>query len=109
MKQSVAKNSTEVLKAALWMLENIGWTKDKAAEVSHGKYKSFCAFGAINMVYVKNNKDVLRDEACKQLKEAMGAEDYADVMNDIILFNDSPTTTKEMVISAFKRAIKRNK
>ncbi len=91
-----AKNSTEVLKAAQWMLENVGWIKGHSVKRDdQNKIIGFCSIGAL--YHVETNRTV-RQLAEARLGDAMGGS--------IISFNDADETTKRKVINAFKRAIK---
>jgi len=90
-----AKTVKQVLEAARWMLENVGWVKYQYVAKVNGKYVGLCAFGALEMVEAENNHLV---QAQDRLREEMDGS--------IIRFNDRPDITKRMVINAFKRAIK---
>lgn len=95
-----AKSSTEVLKAGLWILENVGWIQNMGSRTDNkGKYVGFCAYGALQEVQVSYPGD--RDIAINSLRKAMGGS--------IVGFNDDDKTTKQMVINRFKRAIKDSK
>jgi hypothetical protein len=99
---SKAKNSTDVLKAALWMLENVGWTKHQSYELDDmgmGKYVGFCSLGAIDKVEAD---PLFKDEAVDRLRKTVGHYYVCD-------FNDNDHTTKQMVVAAFKKAIKNKK
>lgn len=93
---SKAKTTKEVLKAAKWMLENVGWNKGEFAKYSpNGTPISFCAAGAINRVEVNN--DVLRGRARDKVSKTVG--------QNLVHFNDHPDTTKEQVLLVFDQAI----
>jgi hypothetical protein len=96
-----AKNSTEVLKAAKWILENVGWTKGQSRLTNDaGKYIAFCAYGAVGMVEADNYID--RDLAMKRLHDVAPG-------GDMVVFNDYKKTTKKMVLNKFDKAIKGTK
>jgi hypothetical protein len=103
-KESVAKNSTEVLKAALWILENVGWIKGRACERNElGKVIGLCASGAIKAVNAVDYN--LNVDAHTRVERVVRGTYKWDCGNGIIGFNDNKSTTKEDVINAFKRAI----
>jgi hypothetical protein len=96
-----AKNSTEVLKAALWMLENVGWVKGHYEQYDPSRTKTiaFCAEGAVLAVEV-GDKYGIRHRALDRLQKVCK-------FNNVIVFNDDKNTTKKMIVNAFKRAIKK--
>jgi hypothetical protein len=88
-----ARTVREVLIAAKWLLEHIGWCQ-KHFELRHrGKPVAFCAVGAIQSV---NAKSALRLSVL-----------WIDVMQNIVDFNDAPSTTLPMVLARFDEAIAR--
>lgn len=95
-----AKTPTEVLKAAKWILENVGWIKDRDVDYVNLKPIGFCALGALKEVEREDDKAALFTLAVARLQDAMECS--------VCKFNDSPVTTKEDVIKAFDRAIERS-
>jgi hypothetical protein len=98
---SQAKTVKQVLTAAKWMIENIGWTKGIFAVYNkemNGPV-AFCAAGAINRVEVDNYN--LLSSARMMVSDAAG--------QNLVSFNDGPNTTKEDVLKAFDKAIKGKK
>lgn len=98
---SKAKNSTEVLQAAKWMLENIGWIQGQniAYKYSGQEYRKivgFCSVSAINYTEVLNTAS--RQLAYNYLHKIVG--------EPVAAFNDRPKRTKKEVIEAFDKAIK---
>lgn len=98
-----AKNSTEVLKAAKWILENVGWAQavyeKHEGDVFSGKVIAYCAEGALDAVETVHFTTRLR--AYKRLEKAIGGG------KSIVGFNDHKKTTKKKVLNAFDRAIKK--
>lgn len=96
-----AKTSTEVLQAAKWILENVGWSKRAFTKTnSQGKIIGVCASQALYSVEVEGNSpEYIRGEARRRLETAMGT--------DIIGFNDRRKTQKRDVVRAFKKAIEK--
>lgn len=93
-----AKNSTEVLKAGKWILENVGWVQGTSFKKNNeGKYVGFCSSGVLNMVEISHFKHYT--DAYTRLSRAMGGS--------VVVFNDDKSTTKEKVLKAFDRAIKK--
>jgi hypothetical protein len=101
MTQTYAKNTTEVLIAAKWLLENVGWIKGQQVHYPHGGSvpDGFCASGAITWVMAESYERKFR--AYSFLESEMD--------RDILKFNDAPHTTKQHVLDAFDRAIQRSK
>jgi hypothetical protein len=93
-----AKNGTEVLKAARWMLDNIGWVQNHyRQDDSTGKAIGFCAVGALETV--KTKKYGATNSAFKRLRAVV---DHGLIVE----FNDAPGRTKQEVLNAFDQAIK---
>lgn len=95
--ENKAKTVTEVLKAAKWMLENVGWCQGQYSKYNkQGKLTAFCAAGAISHVVTDYE---LRLKAQDQLSAAI-KEAY------IPHWNDDPKRTLPQVLKAFDKAIK---
>lgn len=103
---SKAKTTTEVLKAAKWMLENVGWSQGTSYRDANGApaffphrdlsvIKSMCLVGAFNLVDTLN--PLLRNEAIISLKTKGG------ILNTLESFNDNPLTTKKDVIALLRK------
>lgn len=114
---SKAKNATEVLQAAEWIIDNIGWTqyasfRDKiglsiggeaSTELDKRFYHSVasvCLTGAINLV---NASKASKAEALARLRLDINIDDGA-----LMDFNDEPGRTKEQVLAVVQEAIKRH-
>lgn len=98
---SKAKTVKEVLIAAKWMLEHVGWIQGKYMEKgADGNPIAFCASEALNRV-IPTNRD-LRDRAQYLLSLHMDG-------GSIIGFNDDLGRTKEQVLAAFDKAIEASK
>lgn len=94
-----AKTATEVLKAAKWIIENVGWCKkDFTKRNKDGKVVGVCATQAIYFVEIDNDFGV-RENARERLQNEMHSS--------IVEFNDRPTTRKRDVIRAFNKAIEK--
>ena len=104
-----AKTVKEVLIAAKWILENVGWcqkayvtTKDDKlgfdpdGSAAIGDVKAACALGSIYMVQSDNHD--LRPGAVDVLQN--------EVIN-ITNWNDDPARTKQEVLDMFTRAIEK--
>jgi len=97
-----ARTVREVLVAARWILENVGWTKGVYARNSRGQStlaqdagaQCFCGMGATYAV-LKQNMD-------------LGIQARA-LLGDMVAFNDAPSTTLPMVLARFDEAIARAK
>src|ERR1700677_213193 len=102
-----SKTVKEVLVAARWMIENIGWCQGANLRNSQGKYialddageyknvASLCTIGAIVMV-----------EAPEQTKNTAYIRLSRIIDHTVISqWNDEPTRTKQEVLSAFDKAI----
>lgn len=100
-----AKDSTEVLKAALWIIDNVGWVKGTFHKED---WTGFCALGAINMV---DATPVNKYEAKMRLVKLVPNKYLGEGLmtsipvSRIANFNDHPKTTKKKVINLFKKAI----
>ena len=95
--ETKAKNVNEVLKAAKWMLENVGWCQGNYTKYDGaGKPIGFCAAGAIEQV---NADYKLIDKALTQFGTVVG-ESY------IPSWNDKKERTLPQVLKAFDKAIK---
>lgn len=95
--ETKAKTVTEVLKAAKWMLENVGWCQGRYTKYdSNGKTTAFCAAGAIEAV---NADWGLVSKALDRLGTVVG-ESY------IPTWNDEKGRTPAQVLKAFDKAIK---
>lgn len=94
-----AKTSTEVLQAAKWILENVGWCKKLYTKTTmEGKVVGVCASQALYSVEIENDPNgIILGQARRRLENVIG--------NDIIGFNDRSTTKKRDVVRAFKKAI----
>lgn len=97
-----AKNSTEVLKAAKWLLENVGWIKGRSIKwnADNTRALGFCAHGAIVSVEAETTPvgyNVLTMKALDRLCQA--------VKMDVVNFNDHPHRSKKQVLAAFDKAI----
>jgi hypothetical protein len=101
-----AKTVKEVLTAVEWMLTHIGWTQGISYRDGGGislyrdpdnipQIKSMCLGGAFDLVEVENN--LLRTQAICHFNSV----NY--ILNHV-RFNDSPNTTKNMVIAALRKA-----
>lgn len=96
----------EVLIAAKWILENIGWNQNDYYRSKSGKrfdnhidmsdVASACSAGAIYLV----EADVsLQEDTVDYLLQTIGGS--------VSRFNDAPSTTKEDVLAVFQKAIER--
>ncbi len=101
--QPVAKSAKEVLIAARWILENVGWCQGdfqrwerdaKGRIVNPVKPWSFCAIGALNIVCCKNLNSLVN------AKIALGR--LTGLGESIVSYNDIPGRTKEEVLALFK-------
>jgi hypothetical protein len=101
-----AKTVREVLIAARWIQERLGWCQ-KSGYLFDGRYRAdrahscsppthCCAWGAIELVQAKR---LLLSAAADEMKEAVRSGDLPE-------WNDTPGRTKAEVLAAFDRAIK---
>lgn len=92
-----AKNSTEVLKAAKWILENVGWCQGQYAKSDDdGKYLAFCASGAIDATVADW---LIKSEAKDRLMVAISSVFIPE-------WNDGKRRTRAQVLKAFDKAIR---
>lgn len=96
-----ARNSTQVLKAAKWIVENVGWCQGEYSTFKNGKENAFCVEGAMRAVEVGTNFSA-RHIALARLEKTI--HDMTG-KSSMIAFNDDKKTTKQMVLQAFDRAI----
>lgn len=95
--ETKAKTVTEVLKAAKWILENVGWCQYRYSKANkNGKLTAFCVAGAIESV---NADWDLIIKAETTLGKVVG-EDYIPNWNDV------KGRTLPQVLKAFDKAIK---
>lgn len=105
-----AQSVKEVLIAARWIIENVGWCqgffccqKDgRQLDLSEAKKEpqradSFCLLGAINMV---ESKQYTHEAAIKIIEQVLGPRTYP------VAFNDGPYRTKDQVLKVLDKAIK---
>lgn len=101
---SKAKNIKEVLIAAKWMLENVGWCQGLFSKRDDsGSIKAMCLVGAINRVQLTDAgyKKLLQEKSTTMLSKLL--------KQDVWIWNDTEGRTKEEVISLLDRAIKKAK
>jgi hypothetical protein len=104
---SRAKNSTQVLQAALWLLDNIGWVKNQdLARAVDGKITGFCAGGALSKVIADWQHKARAMERLHAVAPTVTIEGVKCQKN-AVAFNDHPKTTRKQVVNLFKRAIKK--
>lgn len=93
-----AKTSTEVLQAAKWMIDNVGWCKKVFTRTDEkGKVLGMCATQAIFSVEVDDAH--IRVEAHNRLEKVMDGS--------VVGFNDADKTRKRDIIRAFNKAIEK--
>lgn len=93
-----AKTVTEVLIAARWILDNVGWCQKMTNLYQSDKHSAFDIIAALGEV--ETNSNALFYNAYNRLKLSL-----SNPCINLIVFNDDPTTTKEMVLALFDRAI----
>ena len=107
---SKANSAKEVLIAAKWIIENVGWCQRSSAKDIDGLTvidflnvpgHCYCAYGAATVV---DTDDIHRREAMRLVSKNIPDTTGVVVWN-IINFNDDSKTTKEKVIKAFDKAI----
>ena len=108
---SKAKTVKEVLIAARWILENIGWCQDASAKRENGTSiqgsffiepgHCYCASGAIDIIDTHHNS--LKSHAARLVDEA--ARSLTGL--SIIACNDMPGRTKKKMLEVFDLAIKK--
>jgi hypothetical protein len=100
---SQANTVKEVLIAARWMIENVGWCKgiytQYPADITLGAPNPRpCAFCATGAIYHVEAEAGLRSAAESFLERSLG-------VYSVPTWNDYPETTKEQVLQAFDLAI----
>lgn len=94
-----ARTSTQVLKAARWLIDNIGWCQNQYQTTDDkGKPIAFCAWGAVGAVEIDGDWRLI-DRAMQRLHKAAPH-------GNVVSFNDRKSTTKEKVLKVFDRALK---
>lgn len=101
---SEAKSVKQVLVAAKWMIQNIGWCKGDFFKFKDGKEVAYCLSGATGRVQT----DPSLRQAANLLISQFIKEDPA-FTGHIPSWNDAPYRTKEQVISLLNKAIKKAK
>lgn len=113
MKESKAKTVREVLVAAKWIIENVGWCQEYYATDAEGNYAiydskaacHFCPEGAVNAVLCDK---MVRYEAIDLLDRLVPARLIdKDADSNIVIYNDTPGRTLKQVLKTFDVAIKR--
>jgi hypothetical protein len=103
MSENKANSVKEVLIAAKYLLENIGWCQGDFSNYQDGKPVSFCMLGAINHVEVSDfeliweAKSLLSQTILKNISEPGIISDW----------NDKPARKKKDVIKLFDKAIRK--
>jgi len=109
-KSNRAKTIKEVLVAAKWMIENIGWCQeDLVIYDRNNNEEAFCATGAISYVNGYGERSIVKDNAIRVLANAIDGyqiHDTTTCLDTIVNFNDWSETTKNKVLSKFDKAIK---
>jgi cation transport ATPase len=105
-----AKTGVEVLQAMEWIIDNVGWCqgalfRDKGGQIIYGLTKdqytrigSVCLTGAMRLVDAKEGTAIY--DAIVLFKDANKNLGF-------VRFNDEPKRTKEQVIAALRKAIKK--
>jgi hypothetical protein len=111
---SQATTVKEVLIAARWIIDNIGWCQGRYAKTSDGKGvddfrrnkgDAYCSLGAIKVVE-KSNSDMLEYQASCAFQQVISRDLGSDV---IVNWNDDLHMTKQRVLEVFDQAIERAK
>jgi hypothetical protein len=109
MKQSQAITVKEVLVAARWILDNVGWCKGWYAKDAEGvrvwdyctrSAACYCLMGAVAVV---ETTPELRNSALDLLAVLVDPVNFASVS----IWNDTLDRTKEEVLQIFDQAIKK--
>jgi hypothetical protein len=111
---SQVKTVKEVLVAARWIIDNIGWCQGAFARTTDGrgifvnfretKAAAYCSVGAICVV--EKSDRALENQAYSLLKEVIGfSNDFWQM--GIPGWNDNSYTTKQRVLEVFDQAIER--
>lgn|SRR5271166_6963361 len=102
---SNASSTKEVLVAARWILENVGWCQGKFSLWEGGKPVGFCPVGAVNRVELDLLPAAgLKAGALGLLEDAMIS--LAKKKTTVYQWNDDRKRTREQVLKAFDKAIK---
>jgi hypothetical protein len=99
---SQARTIKQVLTAAKWMIENVGWIKGSYAEYDDGSKlpTGFCSLGALNAVEANNRvKEQAQIHLYHTLHHALGVND------GVAYWQDNAVRTKEEVLAFFEKAI----
>lgn len=104
-----AKTVKEVLIAARWILDNVGWSQRFFSITKHGTplglgevhpdIEAACSLGAI---YLVDTIDLRLNRGATQAVEAVIGNGIDRVIHD---WNDTKGRTKEEVLAAFDKAI----
>ena len=115
-----AKTVKEVLIAARWILQNIGWCQGTYTKIAKNSNipnmpEAFCAIGVFRYVDVVTPKAYLerhhiKNDAVLKLNNVITSTtnyfNLLDYVGTVIHWNDKPGRTKREVIKLFDEAIK---
>lgn len=111
---SKAKSVKEVLIAARWIIDNVGWCQLSYFQTKNGDRLSWsvirdlltnsdiravCAIGAIQLVDTDTDVELLQFDAENLLNEMVGCH--------VVFWNDDASRTKQEVLDLYDRAIER--
>ena len=98
-KQNKAKTPKQVIKAAEWMLTNIGWCQGALSKSDEdGNYSGFCLLGAL--IYAEASEKTLAQ--AKSLVLDAIKKQYPICDGSFIVFNDDIYRTKDEVLDLLK-------
>ena len=100
-----AKTVKEVLVAARWIQDHLGWSQGHAHRNAAGNpawinndIRSVCLWGAISLV--ESEDDNLKYQARWAISQAVDS-------SNAVAWNDTPGRTKQQVLEAFDKAIEK--
>lgn len=100
MNDNQAKNVKQVLQAARWMIDNVGWCQYRfTAYDTQGKIAGFCLSGAFDRVQA--------DSSTIELARRFVRKSLPKGFETLPGFNDNKKTTKKKVLNLLDRLIKK--
>jgi hypothetical protein len=104
MSENKANSVKEVLIAAKYLLENIGWCQGDFSNYQDGKPVSFCMLGAINHVEVSDIELTWEAKALLSQTILKNISIDSQMLSD---WNDNSARKKKDVIKLFDKAIRK--
>ena len=89
----------DTLKSALWLIENVGWCKNRSVKSKGGYPVAYCATGAIDAVTSVQDYVPVHRRLAKAVPGGY-------LSQHVVAFNDRKSTTKDDIVKMYKKAIR---